>query len=125
MLNNQISNSLSKNHLKLFDDAGNVSATRTSEFLDISKSLLADALGLTIDQLRDDRLTGKAKERLENLAMALEFVSETFDGDINKTKFWIKTPNLNFGGFSPHALILRGKYRKVIDFILAAKSSKG
>ena len=111
------------NHLKLYTDSGEIQVEKVWDFLDASRAELAEALGFQPDQLRADRLTGKAKDRVEQLASALEFVSATFDGDETKTRFWIKTPNLNFGGFSPKQLIIRGKYKKVLDFILAARAS--
>lgn len=121
-IENEISRSKLKNHLGLFNEIGDVSVDKTVDFLDMSRTELASALNLSVDQIRPERLTGKAKERLEQLAVALEYVAETFDGDLRTTLFWIKTPNLNFGGFSPKQLILKGKSRKVIDFILTAKS---
>lgn len=123
MLNNQISRSTPTNYLKFYSENGDVQVEPVLNFLDASRAELAEALGYHSDQLRQERLTGKAKERMEQLASALEFVSATFDGDETKTRFWIRTPNLNFGGFSPKQLILRGKYKKVLDFILAARSS--
>lgn len=122
MINNSISQSLPTNRLGLFTDSGEVLVEKTSDLLDLSQTALAEALGLSVDQIRQERLTGKAQERVEQLAMALEYVADTFGGDLTKTLFWIKTPNFNFGGFSPRQLILRGKYKKVIDFILTAKS---
>lgn len=114
--------SLPSNKLGLFSATGDVLVDETSVFLDLSKSELANSLGISVSQVRQERLTGKAKERLEQLASALEYVSDTFDHDQAKTLFWIKTPNMNFGGFSPRQLILRGKVKKVIEFILTAKT---
>lgn len=122
MIPNSISNSLSKNSLGLFADNGDVQVDKLGDILDIAKTQLAESLNLSIDQIRQTRLTGKAKERVEQLAIALEFVSETFDGNIKTTTFWLKTPNRNFGGFSPRQLILKGKYKKVLEFILASRS---
>jgi hypothetical protein len=119
---NDISKSLPKNYLGLFSDTGEVSIDKTISVLETSKTELALAFNLSVDQMRQERLTGKAKERVEQLAIALEYVAETFQGDLKPTLFWIRTPNLNFGGLSPKQLILKGKSKKVIDFILTAKS---
>ncbi|MBX3040176.1 MAG: hypothetical protein KF789_05635 [Bdellovibrionaceae bacterium] len=121
MIQNAISKSLSKNSLGLFADNGDVQVDKLADVLEIAKAQLAEALNLSGDQVRQARLTGKAKDRLEQLATALEYVSETFDGDLKTTIFWLKTPNQNFGGFSPRQLILKGKYKKVLEFILAAR----
>lgn len=122
MIQNAISKSLSKNSLGLFADNGDVQVDKLAAILELAKSQLAEALNLTTDQVRQTRLTGKAKERLEQLATALEYVSETFEGDLKTTCYWLRTPNLNFGGFSPRQLIIKGKYKKVLEFILAARS---
>jgi hypothetical protein len=123
MLNNQIAQSTTTNHLKCFNESGEVQVERVWDIIDASRAEMARVFGLPADQLRQERLTGKAKERVEQLAAALEFVSETFDGNEKKTRFWIRTPNLNFGGFSPKQLIFKGKYKKVLEFILAARAS--
>lgn len=121
MINNSISGSLIKNFLGLFTETGEVKIDSTREFLKISKVELANAFGLTPDQIREDRVATKTKERITELATALEYVAETFDGDKNKTLFWLNTPNPNFGGSTPKNLILRGRYHKLLKFIMAAK----
>lgn len=121
MLENAISNSLIKNFLGLFTETGEVKIEETREFLKLSKIELANAFSLTQDQIRDDRMATKTKERITELATALEFVAETFDGDKTKTLFWLNTPNPNFGGSTPKNLILRGRYHKLLKFILASK----
>lgn len=121
MLDNQISKSVFKNHLGLLDSKGNIDVDKTAALMDISRSQLAEVFGLTSEQIRPDRLSEKAAERVKELAAALDFVAETFGGDEEKTKYWIKTPNFNFGGSTPRDLILRGRYKRVLSFILAAK----
>ncbi len=121
MLQNHISKSVFNNRLGLMDDNGNVDVDKTAEVMDISRSQLAEVFGLTSEQIRPDRLSEKAAERVKELAAALDFVAETFDGDVKKTKYWIKTPNINFGGSTPRDLILRGRYKRVLSFILSAK----
>lgn len=123
MSRNAISESLMKNYLGLFDEEGEVSVEKTSDFLNVSKKELAEAFNLTADQLREERMASKTKDRVKELAAALEFVAETFEGNISKTKFWLNTPNPIFGGSSPKVLIIRGRYNKVLKFILAAKQA--
>lgn len=123
MIINEVSKSTFKNILGLFDASGIVLVDETSDFLDLSRAELASAIGVTVDQIRPDRLSPKAVERLTMLAAALEYVAETFEGDITKVRFWIRTPNLNFGGISPFSLIMKGKYKKVIDFITSAQAA--
>ena len=123
MPTNQITESLPKNYLKLFDDDGNVRIQETQDFLEISRAELAELFSLTTDQLRPDRIGPKTKDKIGELAGALEFVAESFNGDVKKAKAWFKMPNLNFGGTSPRELILRGKKNKVIQFILSSRSA--
>ncbi len=122
MIENTISESLLSNFLGLFTKEGEVDVEATREFLNISKKELAQAFGLSADQIRTTRIGRMTKERIKELASALEFVAETFDGNREKTQFWINTPNPNLGGSSPKHLIINGRYRKVQKFILAAKS---
>lgn len=121
MLENAISKTLFSSYLGLFTDTGDIKIDETCAFLQMSRAELAEAFGLTSDQLRPDRIANKTKERLKDLAGAMEFVAKTFDGNIDKTKAWFNAPNLNFGGTSPKNLILKGRANKVIKFILAAQ----
>jgi len=115
--------SLSHNYLKFFDSQGEVQVGKVREFLSISRKEIASVFGVSESAIREDRIAPKTKERVKELAGALEFVAEAFKGDLNKTKFWINTPNPHFGGASPKILILHGRYHKVLKFILAARSS--
>ena len=121
MINNTISKSPPSNLLGLFTDEGDVNIEATRIFLKMSKVELSTAFGLSPDQVRIDRMCEVTKRRIKDFSLALEFVAETFDGDKTKTQFWLNTANLNFGGSSPQNLILRGRYNKVLNFILAAK----
>lgn len=123
MVNNLITESLPKNRLGLFDKKGDVIIDRTAEFLEISRNQLAKALGFTPDQLRPERIGPKTQEKIAELASALEFVAESFNDNVEKASFWIKTPNMNFGGSSPRSLILRGRYKRVLQFIQAARTA--
>ena len=121
MIDNAISNSLLTNFLDLFTDKGEVNVEATRNFLEISKAELARVFDLSPDQIRSDRMGETTKERIKDLASALEFVAETFEGDKDKTLFWLKTANPNFGGSSPKNLIIRGRYHKVLKFIFSVK----
>lgn len=121
MIENAISGSLLTNFLGLFTDKGEVDVEAIRGFLNISKKELATAFGLSPDQIRINRIGELTKRRIHELASALEFVAETFDGDKKKTQFWLNTANPSFGGSSPKELIIRGRYLKVQRFILAAK----
>lgn len=121
-MENAISNSMMPNVLGFFTETGDLKIDEMSEFLEISRAELASAFNLTPDKIRPKRIAAKTKERLKELAGAIEFVAETFEGDINQAKSWINSPNLNFGGSSPKNLILKGRVNKVTRFIYSAKA---
>lgn len=109
------------NPLQLFDEEGRVDVDKMAEIMEISRAELAEVFGLSASQLRPDRISRNTEEKIGKLASALNHVAESLNGDIKKTRAWIKIPNMNFGGSSPRELILRGKYRKVLMFILSAQ----
>jgi uncharacterized protein (DUF2384 family) len=109
-----------KNYLGFFDENGDPILDKMTDFLSISRKELADAFGLSVDQIRPERMSEVAKQRVRELAGILEFVADIFAGDKKKALFWIKTPNPHFGGVSPRELIIRGRQRKVQSFVLAA-----
>lgn len=111
-----------KNILGFFTETGDLKIDLVSDFLEISRAELASAFDLTADQIRPDRISAKTKERLKELAAAIEYVAEALDGDTVKAKQWINSPNLNFGGSSPKNVILKGRINKVIKFVLSAKN---
>ena len=119
-MTNSLQESSMKNYLGLFDEVGDPIVENMTKFLSISRKELAEAFGLSIDQIRPDRMSDIAKERVRELAGILEFVADIFTGDKKKALFWIKTPNPHFGGVSPRELIIRGRQRKVLSFVLAA-----
>ncbi len=116
-----ITESLFPNRLGFFSETGEVKIDEVQGFLDVSRKELAHIFGVSPDALREDRISQKTKERLGELAGAIEQVAEAFEGDLNKTKFWIKTPNPNFGGSSPRQLIVAGRSQYVLKFIFASR----
>jgi len=116
-----IQDSLIPNYLRFFSDFGDVKVDAVQAFLDISRKEMAHIFGVSADALRDERISQKTKERLTELAGAIEYVADAFKGDLSKTKFWLKTPNPNFGGSSPRQLIVSGRYQYVLKFILASR----
>lgn len=59
----------------------------------------------------------------EDFIQVVKDVLECFQGNVMKTKFWLTTNNLNFGGISPLKLMAIGRTHKVQEFINAAKES--
>ena len=121
-MENHITESQIKNHLGLFDNEGNVKIKATQNFMEISRTQLAEIFRLSPDKIRPDRMGRRTQEKLTELAGALEFIAESYNGNKKKSKFWLKTPNPHLGGATPRELVLRGHYKKVIQFILSAKA---
>ena len=111
-----------KNHLGIFDENGDPVVEKMTKFLSISRKELAESFGLSPEQVRPERMSETAKERIRELAGTLEFVAEIFHGETTKALFWVKTPNPHFGGVSPREMIIRGRQRKVQAFVLTAMS---
>lgn len=120
-MTNLILDTMPKNLSGLFTNTGEVEIEKTCEFLKISRRELAEAFNLSSEQLRPERISSTTAERLKELAGIIEYLFELFDGDKNKAKFWLNTPNLNFGGTSPRNLILKGRFNKVLKFVVSAK----
>lgn len=58
------------------------------------------------------------KDRIKKIESLL---CEFFNGDLVKVELWMRTKNLNFGGYSPRDLIILGREKKVLHFIECAK----
>ena len=111
-----------KTPIGLFDKKGAVKVDRLMNFMDISRSELATAFGLTGDQLRPERIATRTKEMIGELAGAIEQVANTFSGNEEKTRKWFNLPNAHFGGSAPKKVILSGRFRRVKSFIYSSQS---
>ena len=112
-----------KTPVGLFDEKGVVKVDQLINFMDISRSELASAFGLTGDQLRPDRMAGRTKEIMGELAGAIEQVANSFSGNEEKTRKWFNLPNMHFGGSAPKKVILSGRFHRVKSFIYSSQSN--
>jgi hypothetical protein len=110
------------NRLGLVNEVGEVKIDAVQELLGVSKKELAQFFEMSSEELADDKVTAKNKGKLVELAGAIEYVAEAFKGDMDKIKFWFKTPNPNFGNSSPQQLIVNGRSQYVVKFILASRN---
>lgn len=108
------------NYLGLFTEAGEVDLQKTCDFLEVSKKQLAESFGLNENAIRTDRMSLSTKQRLTDLAEAMEMVALLMKGDSDKTRLWFKVPNPNLGGNSPRSLILLKRSSVLFDFIGSA-----
>lgn len=116
-----ITSSMPQNYLGLFNKKGEIKIDKIIGFMGVSRKELASAFGLTAEQLRPTRLGAGTKGKLNELASVLEGVATAFEGDVEKTRFWLNIPNYNFGGTSPKSLILRGRYKKLAQFVYSSR----
>lgn len=106
-----------KTYLGLFDKKGTVKVDKVLDFMDISRTELAAAFGLTGDQLRPERMASKTKDTITELAGAIEYVAGIFKGNEEKTRKWFNIPNVHFGGSAPKKIILTGRFHRIKSFI--------
>ena len=107
----------SKTYLGLFDNKGTVKIDKVVGFMDISRTDLASAFGLTSDQLRSKRMATRTKDIIAELAETIEHVALIFKGNEKKTRKWFNLPNVHFGGSTPKKIILNGRFHRVKKFI--------
>ena len=111
-----------KTPIGLFDKKGAVKVEKLMKFMDISRAELASAFGLTGDQLRPERMAGRTKEVMGELAGAIEQVANSFSGNEEKTRKWFNLPNVHFGGSAPKTVILSGRFHRLKRFIYSSQS---
>ena len=110
----------SANHLGFWANQ-TLNAGLVTDFLDLRKSDVARIAQVAPASVRFDPKIPKAVlQRLEEIANICEIVAEFFHGDAGKTELWFKTPNPQLGNISPRDMIRFGRYRKLLQFVMAA-----
>ena len=95
---------------------------RVTEFLEFGKNELSKLGGISEKSVRlDQRIPKILKDRLEQIANICALVAEYFEGDIDKTALWFKTPNPMIGDITPRDMIRFGRYKKLYSFVLEAR----
>lgn len=95
---------------------------RVSEFLELDTNDLSKVGGVSKKSVRlDSRVPQALKERLEQIANICTLVAEHFDGDIDRTALWFRTPNPMLGEISPREMIRLGRYKKLLSFVLQSR----
>lgn len=97
---------------------------RVSEFLELDTNDLSKVGGVSKKSVRlDSRVPQALKERLEQIANICTLVAEHFDGDVDKTALWFRTPNPMLGEISPREMIRLGRYKKLLSFVLKSREA--
>lgn len=94
---------------------------RVTEFLDLDTNELSKLGGVSKSSVRlDHRIPQDLKDRLEQIANICALVATFFDGDLQKTALWFRTPNPSLGNVIPRDMIRFGRFKKLLSFITDA-----
>ncbi len=97
-------------------------AKKVVDFLGFKKSDVSEVIGIPLQSVRyDERIPTQLQERALEWAIAINQVGSFFK-DEPRTILWFSTPNRLLGGVSPKKMIRRGRFKKLIGFIMTALS---
>jgi len=97
---------------------------KVTDFLDLNTNELSKIGGVSKRSVRlDDRIPNDLKERLEQIANICAIVAGYFEGDVDKTALWFKTPNPMLGSISPREMIRFGRYKRLLKFITESQEA--
>jgi len=97
---------------------------KVSDFLDLDTEELSKIGGVSKQSVRlDSRIPRDLKERLEQIANICALVAEYFEGNVDKTTLWFRTPNPMLGDISPRDMIRFGRYKRLRKFITDAQAA--
>jgi len=96
-----------------------------SELLGYDKNELSKLAGVAKGSVRfDAKIPKDLKERLEQIAAIASLVAVYFEGNAEKTALWFRMPNPMLGGLAPQDIIRRGRYNKLLNFVLQAQQEQ-
>lgn len=112
-----------RDHLSLFED-DTPNYEEVVELLEFKKEDVSKAAGVSLSSVRyDDKIPAQLRERMREWANLLNLVAEHFRGDNSKTTLWFTVPNPLLGNISPRDMIRYGRYKKLLKFIVNARSA--
>ncbi|MGH6946890.1 MAG: hypothetical protein ACREDZ_06140 [Kiloniellales bacterium] len=98
---------------------------KVAEFLGLSIDELSKIGGVSKRSVRlDSRIPHDLKVGLEQIADICAMVAGYFDGDIEKTALWFRTPNPMLGDISPRDMIRFGRYKRLLKFVMEAREAE-
>jgi len=62
--------------------------------------------------------SSKVKPRYPEIDLIHRLMRESFDGDFSKTNEWFFTKNPSLENISPNEMIMTGRHRELLNFIL-------
>jgi hypothetical protein len=97
---------------------------KVTDFLDLNTDELSKIGGVSKRSVRlDSRIPYDLKVRLEQIANICALVAGYFEGDIEKTALWFRTPNPMLGDISPRDMIRFGRYKRLLKFVTEAREA--
>lgn len=91
---------------------------KVRELLNFKVDDIAKATKTPKQKIRfDQKMPEQLKTIMEEWATAIQLVADFFNGNLEKTVLWFKTPNYLLGNISPRDMIRLGKYHKLLFMI--------
>lgn len=105
---------------------GDLDYKKITNFLSFDTNDLSKMAEVSKNSVRHDSKAPQAlKERFQEIAVTCSLVAEFFEGDAEKTVMWFTTPNPMLGDITPRDMLRLGRAKKLIRFIMDAKSQNG
>ena len=99
---------------------------KIASFVNLDKSEISKMAGVSKKSVRfDHKIPREVKDRLEEIANICLLVAEHFQGDPQKTALWFKAPNPLLGSVTPRDMLRMGRYKKLMQFVIDARSEVG
>ena len=104
---------------------GNPDYKRIAALVQLSKADLSKLAGVAKSSVRfDENIPVPVAERLREIANIANLIAEFFNGDANKVSLWFELANPMLGNFSPRNMIRGGRYKRLLNFVLDARSAE-
>lgn len=108
-----------------FGLGSSLNAKSVQSFLGLSKEDVSRIADVSPKSVRfDDAMPEPIRERLQEIAITINWVAKFFGGDVDKTRTWFKTRNPLMGDLSPRDMIRHGRFERLRKFILTAMSGQ-
>lgn len=72
----------------------------------------------------DAKIPNELKDRLEQIANIANRVAALFDGDVQKTALWFRTPNPMLGDLSPRDMLRMNRFKRLYKFVSEAEQAR-
>lgn len=105
--------------------AGEPDYKKIADLVQLSKKDLSKLGGVSLTSVRfDENIPQAVAERLREIANIANLVGEFFEGDVHKVSLWFELTNPQLGGISPRTMIRAGRYKRLLNFVLEARSAE-